>query len=325
MAEMTVEDLQDLLWTFAQHRVLTVASRAGILRRLAESAATPDQLAGDLKLDPHAAGKLLRSLHAMGLLIADGDLYRVVDGLAPHFTAGPNDITPFLEHSHGMYDGWGQNLEPWLHGEPWQSGASDPESARRFGAAMRAIGSEMAKRTASAIDTTGVTSMLDVGGGFGQYSIALCSKDPQLHATVLDTPAVARLGRLELEGSGLEEKISFLDGDYLTTDYGNGYDLVLIANVLHQESPPRAAEMVRRSAEALAPGGRLAVVDFRIDEQQRENLFGTLFAINMRSFGDTYTESTIRSWMSDAGLTNLNRIDLNRHKWLIVGAKPGAV
>jgi len=324
VSDMTVEDLQDLLWTFAQHRVLTVAGRVGILRRLAESGATPDRVADDLKLEPYATGKLIRSLHAMGLLTAEGDTYRVVDGLAPHFVPGSKDITPFFEHSHDMYDGWGQNLEPWLCGEPWQSGARDPESARRFGAAMRAIGSEIARRTASAIDTDGVSSMLDVGGGFGQYSIALCSKDPQLHATVLDTPAVARLGRLELEGSGLEEKISFLDGDYLTTDYGNGYDLVLIANVLHQERPPRAAEMVRRSAKALAPGGRVAIVDFQIDDQQRENVFGTLFAINMRSFGDTYAEPVIRGWMSDAGLIDLTRTDLNRHKWLIVGKKPGA-
>ena len=166
--------------------------------------------------------------------------------------------------------------------------------------------------------------MLDVGGGFGQYSIAMCKANPRLHATVLDTPAVTRLGRAELEGSDVENRISFLEGDYLTTDYGNGYDLVLIANVLHQESSLRAAEMVRRSATALAPGGRLAVVDFRIDERQRENVFGTLFAVNMRSFGDTYTEPTIRSWMSDAGLTDLTRTDLSRHKWLIVGGKPGA-
>ncbi len=324
MAEMTVEDLQDLLWTFAQHRVLTVSGRTGILRRLAESAATPDQVAGDLELDPHATGKLVRALHAMGLLTADGDSYRVVDGLVPHFTKGPNDITPFFEHSHDMYEGWGQNLEPWLHGKPWQSAAGHPDGARRFGAAMRAIGAEMARRTASAIDTSGVTSMLDVGGGFGQYSMALCLEAPQIHATVLDTPAVTELARVELENSPFQERISFLGGDYLTTDYGTGYDLVLIANVLHQESPARAAEMVCRSAASVSPGGRVAVVDFRIDDEQRENVFGTLFAINMRSFGDTYTEPMIRGWMTEGGLDDITRTDLNRHKWLIVGTKPGA-
>ncbi len=239
MAEMTVEDLQDLLWTFAQHRVVTVAGRVGILRRLAESATTPDRVADDLKLDPYATGKLIRSLHAMGLLTADGDTYSVVGGLAPHFTAGPNDITPFFEHSHDMYDGWGRNLEPWLHGEPWQSGARDPESARRFGAAMRAIGAEIARRTASAIDTTGVSSMLDVGGGFGQYSIALCVRKPSTSRHGARHPGRhPPWPRSNSRGRPSRSRISFLGGDYLTTDYGNGYDLVLIANVLHQERPP---------------------------------------------------------------------------------------
>lgn len=255
------------------------------------------------------------------MLNADGDSYRVVDGLAPRFKKGPSDITPFFEHSHSMYDGWGKNLEPWLHGEPWPTGASAPAAARSFGAAMRAIGSESARMTATMLDASHARTMLDVGGGFGQYSIALCQANPHLFATVLDTPEVTSLARIEIEGSDFEHKISFVGGDYLKTGYGSGYDLVLIANVLHQERPPGAQEMIQRSANALAPGGRVAIVDFQIDDHQRENVFGTLFAINMRSFGDTYTEPMIRTWMSDAGLDNITRTDLSRHKWMIVGHK----
>jgi hypothetical protein len=66
MPDMTPKYLQDLLWTFAQHRVLTVAGRAGILHRLADSEATPDQVARDLELDPNATAKLVKALHALG-------------------------------------------------------------------------------------------------------------------------------------------------------------------------------------------------------------------------------------------------------------------
>jgi hypothetical protein len=321
MGEMTFEDLQDLLWTFAQHRVLTVAVRAGVVRRLATEPATPEEVAQALELDPYATGKIIRALHALGVITADGDLYRVVDSLAPHFVEGSNDLSAFFDHSHSMYDGWGQHLEPWLHGQPWPSAGADPSNARRFGAAMRAIGAAVAEKTAALLDLSQVRSMLDVGGGFGQYSKALCDRNPQLHATVLDTPKVAELAVAEIEGTNYGERITFIGGDYLTSDYGQGYDLVLIANVLHQENSAGAAEMIRRSAEATAPWGRVAVVDFRIDDEQRENLFGTLFAINMRSFGDTYTESMIRGWMADAGLENVTRTDVNRHKWLIIGQK----
>ncbi len=140
---------------------------------------------------------------------------------------------------------------------------------------------------------------------------------------VLDTPEVARIAPAEVVGTRLEGRISWLAGDYLATDYGAGYDLVLIANVLHQETADRAAEMVRRSAAALAPGGRVAVVDFRIDPEQHQNAFGALFAINMRSFGDTHPEPAIREWMVRAGLGDITRHDLDRFRWLIVGRKPG--
>ncbi len=82
---------------------------------------------------------------------------------------------------------------------------------------------------------------------------------------------------------------------YHTTEAGGGYDLVLLANILHQESVPHAAALVRRAADALNPDGLVAVVDFQIDAEQRQHPFGTLFAINMRSFGDTHTELTRRA------------------------------
>jgi hypothetical protein len=65
------------------------------------------------------------------------------------------------------------------------------------------------------------------------------------------------------------------------------------------------------------------VVDFQIDDDQRRHPFGTLFAINMRSFGDTYAEPTIRGWMAAAGLGEITRADLDPDRWLIVGRKAG--
>jgi len=322
MADMTFDDLQHMLWSFAEHRVLTVAARTGILRRLASSGATPEEVAHDLDLNSYSTGKVLRALHALGVLIADDHIYRVTDGLSEHFREGPGDLAPFLAHSHSMYEGWGENLEPWLRGEAWDTGPRDPEGVRRFGSAMRALGSKMARRVAARLDLEGVDSALDVGGGFGHYAMALCSKRPGLRATVVDIPPVAQMASLELEGSEFEDRIRFLGGDYLETDYGTSYDLALIANILHQENPTRAAELVRRAAAAVVPGGRVAVVDFQIDEAQREHRLGALFAINMRSFGDTHTESSIRGWMSAAGLESITRTDIDRHRWLIIGHRP---
>ena len=322
MSTMTLDDLQRVLWEFARHRVVTVAARAGLLTLLAQRPATPAEAARELGLDPLATAKVIRALAAIGLVSGDGDRFQVVDTLAPMLAGGVDDITPFIAHSHSMYDAWGENLEPWLRGEPWTTRARDPEGVRAFGAAMRAIGSRIARRVADHLDIGGARRMLDLGGGLGQYSLALCSLHPGLRSTVLDIPLVVELARAELAGSGLEDRIDFVGGDYHSTEVGAGYDLVLLANILHQEPAASAAALVRRAADALSPGGRVAVVDFQIDDDQRQHPFGTLFAINMRSFGDTHTEPAIRGWMEAAGLGEITRTDLDPDRWLIAGRKP---
>jgi hypothetical protein len=79
--------------------------------------------------------------------------------------------------------------------------------------------------------------------------------------------------------------------------------------------------MVRSGAEAVVLGGRVVVVDFAIDDQRRQHVLGALFAINMRSFGDTWTEPTIRGWMEAAGLGEIERADLGPDRWIISGRK----
>ena len=322
--EMNLDQFQRLLWGFAGHRVITVAGRTGILRLLAERDCTPTEIATQLDLDELAAGKVVRALTALGIAEAEGEHYRAAAGLREHFLPGDRDIVPFLEHSHAMYERWGANLEPWLRGEGWGTAERTPEEVRRFGAAMRAMGSQMAKRAAVAIDLEGVDHILDVGGGWGHFAQAICRIRPGLHATVLDRPEVVERARKELAGTEFEERIDFLPGDYLATDYGAGYDLVLLANILHQETADRAQELVRRGAAALAPGGRVTVVDFAIDDEQRQHLLGALFAVNMRSFGDTWTEANIRGWMAAAGLHEVERINLGPDRWIISGRKPNS-
>jgi len=320
---LDLDGLQRLLWNFAGHRVVTVAGRTGILGLLAERPADPDEVATKLDLDPLATAKIVRALCAQGLLEAEGERYRMVEALRPFFTPGPGDFSAFLEHSHSMYDRWGENLEPWLRGEEWSTAARTPEEIARFGAAMQAMGSRIARRVAGALDLEGVSTMLDVGGGWGQFAKAMCEIRPELQATVLDIPQVAEAAPESILGTEFEGRISWIGGDYLETGYGAGYDLVLLANILHQELAPRAAEIIRRAAAALAPNGRVVVVDFAIDDQKRDHVLGALFAVNMRSFGDTWSEPELRSWMEDAGLVDVERTDIGPDRWVISGHKLG--
>jgi len=319
--QLDLDGLQRLLWNFAGQRVITVAGRAGILDALADQTATPEEIASDLNLDPWATGKMIRALVAQGLVEADGDRYRMTQALRSYFGEDGAGFGPFLEHIHSMYERWGENLEPWLRGDKWSAAPRTPEEIARFGAAMQAMGSQQARRVAGKLDLTGVATMLDVGGGWGHFAKALCAVNPELEATVLDIPQVAEAAPTAILGTEFEGRIKWIGGDYLETDYGSDYDLVLLANILHQELAPQAAEIIRRAAAALAPGGRVFIVDFAIDDAKREHVLGTLFAINMRSFGDTWSEPELKWWMEQAGLDNVTTTFIGPDRWIISGTR----
>ena len=321
--DTTFDRLQERLWSFAEHRVITVAGKTGILAELANGPVAIESMAQKLGLAAMPTGKIVRALTALGLAEPAGDEYALVSELKEIFAPGPRDFTPFLEHSHFMYDRWGQSLEPWLRGEKWGTQKRDPAGIRRFDEAMKAMGGQIARRAADLMDLTRVEKMLDVGGGTGTYAIEFAKRAPNLKAVVLDMPEVAEHGRELGKNTDISDRVEFTGGDYMDPQcYGEGHDLVLLANVLHQETVERASTMVRLGAGALSPGGMLAVIDFSIDEERRENILGTLFAINMRSFGDTYPESVIHGWFSDAGLGDHGRIDIDPHRWILYANKP---
>lgn len=317
----TLDDIQRILWNFASHRIITVAGRVGILRRLSQGECSCEILAKELDLDRIATYKIVKALHALGFLEVKEDKYFTNAGISQYFRSGDHDLTPFLEHSHSLYDSYGENLEAWVCGDSWKIRKRDQESIHKFGLAMQAMGIGVAHQVKAAIDLSEAKKMLDVGGGFGHYSRVFVSAYPQLRSTVLDTPEVVQMGSTELAGADLAERITFQGGDYLKDDWGVGYDFVLLANVLHQELSESAAGMVQKASNALLPGGRVGIVDFSIDDKQHEHVLGTLFAVNMRSFGDTYPEPTIRDWMHHSGLSNIKRFDLSDFRWLIAGCK----
>ena len=315
MAQVMDHDrFQELLWSFAAHRVITVAGRTGMLTALAGRGRGAEALAAELRLAPVPTQKMLAALTALGVVEggADGEC-RLADALVPLFAEGGADFTAFLEHSHAMYAAWGENLEPWVRGGEWKGRQRDADGIARFGAAMRAMGAAVAALAAEAIDLSQARRLIDLGGGVGQYAEAFCRANPRLEAVVVDIPEVAQLGRERLAGTLLEARIGFAAGDYIEGSFGGRFDLALLANVLHQEPADRAAALVARAASELLPGGRLLIIDFTVEGDPAFPV-GALFAINMRSHGDTYAERELGAFTAAAGLERFARTDLGRHR-----------
>src|ERR1039458_5620780 len=67
-------------------------------------------------------------------------------------------------------------------------------------------------------------------------------------------------------------------------------------------------DLLRRCREALAPGGRIVIQDFILEEDKTAPRFAALFAINMlvgTSGGSSYSEPEYAAWLGEAGFRDI--------------------
>ena len=143
---------------------------------------------------------------------------------------------------------------------------ADPDEARTFTDAQHAGSLAAARVLAGRLDLGGARSLLDVGGGSGAFSIALCAANPGLRATVLDLPAVLAVAAEQRAAAGLTDRISLLPGDAPPAEWPGGQDVVLMSYLLSALDDEQIDVVLARAAACLDAGGLLVVHDFVLDD-----------------------------------------------------------
>ena len=112
---------------------------------------------------------------------------------------------------------------------------------------------------AAVVPTLGGTRALDLGCGEGGDAIWLAEHGWTVLATDVSTTALDR-ARAAAQSRGAADRIDFVQHD-LTTGFPDGsFDLVS-AQFLHSTVEMDRSEILRRAAQAVAPGGSLLIVD----------------------------------------------------------------
>lgn len=96
-----------------------------------------------------------------------------------------------------------------------------------------------------------------------------------------------------------------LAGSAFDADWGNGFDLVLFANFLHQLDRDACITLLRKARDSLVSGGRVAAVEFVPNSDRVSPRFPVMFAFQMLGStpqGDAYTASEFEEMGRAAGL-----------------------
>jgi 2-polyprenyl-3-methyl-5-hydroxy-6-metoxy-1,4-benzoquinol methylase len=324
---ITTDGIREIAYAFQGSRVLLTAYELDLFTTVGDGAKPSSEVAAAIGTDRRATDRLMNALCAMGLMTkGDGRFSnspiasRFLVRNSPEFMSG-------LMHTVHLWNTWSTLTEAVRKGTA-VSGRQVNDRGEKwltaFIAAMHDRASKQAPAIIAQLDLSGVSRVLDVGGGSGAYAMAFVRAGDGIRATVFDLPNVVPLTRMYVEEEGLLDKIDITAGDYLTDDLGRGYDLVFLSAIIHSNSAEQNRSLIKKCTRALSPGGRVIVQDFIMDEDRTSPPRGAFFALNMlvgTAAGDTYTEAEVRTWMEEAGLSGIIRKETPFGSTQIVGKK----
>lgn len=321
-------DLMELALSFQKSRVFLTAYELGIFTAIGKNSRSSSEIAVKLGAAARYTDRLMNALCALGLLKKSGNRFENTQLSLKYLASGSPHFMKGITHNVNMWDTWGGLTRTIRLGKPvTQQGINDRGAGwlEPFIALMNERAVQSAGAIVRSLDLSGVSRVLDIGGGSGAYASAFV-KAPKgrITATVFDLPNVLPITRRYIKEEGLLDKVTLVAGDYNADDLGKPYDLAFLSAIIHSNSSGQNRRLIRRAASALRGGGQVVIQDFIMDEDRVNPPLGAFFALNMlvaTESGDTYTESEVRTWLKEAGLVNIIRKDTKYGTALIIGRR----
>ena len=178
----------------------------------------------------------------------------------------------------------------------------------KFARAMGPSRVPLAKKIASEVAPLSPREVLDVAAGHGMFGIAIAQTVADVRITAVDWQAVLSVARENAEAAGVSGRYRTLAGSAFDADWGNGFDLVLLANFLHQLDRDGCVTLLRKARKSLSSGGRAVAVEFLLNEDRVSPRFSAMFAFQMLGStprGEAYTVREFEEMGREAGFGKL--------------------
>ncbi len=235
---------------------------------------TPEELNARLGLQPARAQRLIDAAVALKLLQRRGGGGRVGLGARGAMLLGNPAVLAMIRHHRLFY---GDLADPvallrnelphtalrdyWAY--PRQDFPAQLEEARIDGYSELMAASQplVAAQVLDAYPLHRHHSLLDVGGGLGEFALAAARRAPQLRCQVFDLPAVAARAQARFEAAGLADRLHAVGGSFLTDPLPRGADVICLVRVLHDHDDSAVRLLLQAVRAALAPGGTLLIAE----------------------------------------------------------------
>lgn len=128
---------------------------------------------------------------------------------------------------------------------------------------------------------TSVKNIMDLGGGHGYCTEKILEMNNQAEVTILDKEGAIRYGEEQFQDNPHRQRVKFVVGDALALPYKKSFDLIITSDLLHYFTNRQKGECTRLALGALVPGGTLAILKFRLEDDGIFPLFSAFFSLKL--------------------------------------------
>jgi SAM-dependent methyltransferase/predicted transcriptional regulator len=302
--------------SFMKSRVILTAAELDLFTKLDQNSISAKDLAAMLDLNERAATRILDCLITFELLEKQNNCYRTTDKGSYLSSMHPHSILPSVKHSIRLWKNWNhltvaikEGTNP--HVQPLNNKTVSDEERKAFIGSMHIGAKKLASKISDVYDSRPFKRLLDIGGGSGAYTIAFLQKNPQLQGIIYDLDGVIPIAEEKIREVQLQNRVSFVAGDYNKDELPGECDLALLSAVIHQNSPEQNLSLFQKIYRTLELGGALLIRDHVMDTTRTRPPMGALFALNMlvsTSAGDTYTFDEIKDNLEMAGFEKVKML-----------------
>jgi ubiquinone/menaquinone biosynthesis C-methylase UbiE len=332
--QVTPERIMHLMWGYAPPLILEAAIRHRVFDVLDNGAKTVEEVEDETGASARGLTAVMNALVGLEFLTKDalGRYALTSESAAFLVSTKPTFQGGMILHcSEQLIPKWLRLNEIVATGRPVEAVNQERlggDFFHKFVADIFPMSFGAAQKFASVLDLDGSgqpLNVLDLAAGSGVWGIALAQRSQRVRVTAVDWPEVIPITRKTVARFGLMKRFQFVAGDLLAADFGGNYAVATLGHILHSEGEERSRALLRRTFDALASGGTVAVAEFLVNDERTQPLVGLLFAVNMlvnTDCGDTYSFREISSWLGEAGFVNTRTLEAPGPSPLILATKP---
>jgi cyclopropane fatty-acyl-phospholipid synthase-like methyltransferase len=313
---VTPELFWDTMTAFQRSAALKAAVDLEIFTKIGSGNSTADSIASAAGAAERGVRILCDSLTVMGFLTKTGSNYALTEasatfldkrsqmyiGTAVDFIMSPQQRRGFDDLTNAVKNGGSS-----VTGEA----SMDPESEMwvEFARSMAPLMFPTAQAVAENIgfDADREFKVLDIAAGHGIYGIMVGKRYPNAQIYGADWNKVLTVAKENAAKFGLADRYHTIAGDAFESDFGTGFDVVLVPNFLHHFDVATCEKFLKKVNASLAEGGKVMTVEFVPNDDRVSPPPSAMFSLVMLAAtpaGDAYTYAELKQMLENVGFAN---------------------